>query len=68
MTAKEIDNKMTSGERLTVVFSIRKRYYKIGKERITEKQFNAARERFKDRLECYQDFGGITEHHYTIKK
>lgn len=68
MTAKEINQRIESGETMTCTFGLRsKNRYTLGGESITERQFNTAREKYKERLTCDMDFGGITKHHYTLK-
>ena len=53
---------------LSIAFGIRQRTFSIGGNRITEKQFNAAKNRFTDRLSFNGDFGWYTRHFYKIKK
>lgn len=68
MKAKEIEQLILKGEPLEIVFGARKNYYSVGYQRIPEKQFDAAREKFKDRLDFKMDCKGFTRHIYTIKK
>lgn len=68
MVAKEIDDKINNGKSLTMCFGLwGKNSFLIGENRITEKQYYSARERFKDKLEFSADYGGLTKHYYKLK-
>lgn len=68
MVAKEIDDKINNGKSLTMCFGLwGKNSFFIGENRITEKQYDSARERFKDKLEFSADYGGRTKHYYKLK-
>lgn len=68
MTQKEIDKAINEGKELKLVFYIRSRSFTIGTNRITEKQFDAARKRFEGKLDFTPIFSGLTTHIYKLKQ
>lgn len=68
ITQKEIDERINNGESLIAIFFIKHMIFKIGEIRITEKQYNSAKERFMGKLDLKKDFSGITKHYYTLIK
>jgi hypothetical protein len=68
ITQKEIDERINNGESLIITFFIKHFGYNVGNIRITEKQYNSAKERFANNLELKTDFSGITKHYYTLIK
>lgn len=69
MVAKEIDEKINNGESLCMCFGLwGKNSFKIGDNRITEKQYDLARKRFEGKLVFTGDYGGLTKHYYKLNK
>lgn len=68
MTKEEIDSLILEGKPLEAKFFPRKIWFSLGGNKITEKQFDAAKKRFEGRLDCKADFSGLTTHTYTIKQ
>ncbi len=68
ITQKEIDERINNGESLMITFYIKNFGYNVGNIRITEKQYNSAKERFMGKLDLKTDFSGITKHYYTLIK
>ena len=65
MTRKEIVDRLNKGEIVTVVFYTRSVSRYIGKDRLTDKQFDFIR----PMIDCYRnDYGGITTHYYRLKQ
>lgn len=64
MTKKEIEDRFKSGEKLIMTFGIRKNFFEIGGERITQKQFSSCAN-----LPNTRDIiaSGLTKHVYTYK-
>jgi hypothetical protein len=68
ITQKEIDERINNGESLIITFYIKHLSYNVGDIRITEKQYNSAKERFMGKLDLKTDFSGMTKHYYTLIK
>lgn len=66
MTSKEIDNLILAGKSLTIYFFPKHLIFEVGGKRITQKQFNSAKDRFSNRLTYKAYFSGITKHYYTL--
>jgi hypothetical protein len=68
MTSQEIEQRLLEGESLIIRFGIRKRYFCIGQECITENKFDKIFKKYDDELEFNSKKSMVTEHHYTLKQ
>ena len=72
MTKKEIIEAIENGGKLEVCHFIRHIQYSIilndTSKRITEKQYNMAKQYFANRLQHDAIFGGLTRHFYFLKQ
>lgn len=68
MTSQEIEQRLLDGESLIIRFGIRKRYFCIGQDCITENKFDKIRAKYADKLDFKADHSGLTQHYYTLKK
>lgn len=67
-TAKEIELSFKNGKELIVTFGIRRMFFELGGDTITEKQFIVLKEKFKNNYIFIQLYGGLTRHIYSYKK